>query len=203
MNILGLNYIYHDSTACVIKDGELVVALEEERLSREKHTSSFPKQAIKRCLEISEIEAKDIDHIAISFQPSLNTGRKLMSLAMGEIFYPWVKNRHFKAWLNETYANGTKPEIHFVPHHFSHAVGSFFVSPYETAALLSVDGSGEWATTLKGVGHGNTFQVLSQDYFPYSLGYVYEAATELSRFRTHYDEGKTMGLAPLGNPDAF
>lgn len=213
MNILGLNYIYHDSTACVVKDGRLVVALEEERLTRQKHTEVFPRQAIKRCLEIAGLTAKDIDHIAISVQPKLDwpkkaaygirTGRRIWPFVEGQVLEPRQKQRGFRAWLEETFPKDKRPEIHFVPHHVSHAVGSFFVSPYESAALLSVDGSGEWATTYKGVGKANTFKCLSQDYFPYSLGSVYEAATEFCGFRSHYDEGKTMGLAPLGNPDTF
>jgi carbamoyltransferase len=213
MNILGLNYIYHDSTACVVKDGKLVVALEEERLTRQKHTSVFPEQAITRCLEIAGLAAKDIDHIAISYQPELDRhkkivyglrlGRRIRRFIQYDILHSWLKQRTFIAWLNTTFATDKKPKIHFVPHHNSHVVGSFFVSPYESAALLSVDGWGEWATTFKGVGRGNTFQCLAQDYFPMSLGAVYEAATEFCGFRNNYDEGKTMGLAPLGNPDIF
>jgi carbamoyltransferase len=213
MNILGLNYFYHDSTACVVKDGKLVVALEEERLTRQKHTSVFPGQAITRCLEIAGLAAQDIDHIAISIQPGLDwpkkaaygfrLGRKIRPFIEFEMLGAWRKQRTLRAWLNTTFATDKKPKIHFVPHHISHVVGSFFVSPYESAALLSVDGSGEWATTFKGVGRANTFQCLAQDYFPFSLGSVYEAATEFCGFRTNYDEGKTMGLAPLGNPDTF
>ena len=213
MNILGLNYFYHDSTACVVKDGKLVVALEEERLTRQKHTDMFPRQAITRCLEIAGLAAKDIDHIAISIQPRLDwpkkvaygfrLGRKIRPFIEFELLNAWRKQRILRAWLNTTFARDKKLKIHFVPHHISHAVGSFFVSPYESAALLSVDGSGEWATTFKGVGRANTFQCLAQDYFPFSLGAVYEAATEFCGFRTNYDEGKTMGLAALGNPDTF
>jgi carbamoyltransferase len=213
MNILGLNYVFHDSTACVVKDGKLVVALEEERLTRQKHTDVFPEQAITRCLEIAGLEAQDINHIAISYQPGLGRAKKIAyGLRLGhrirpfiqhEILHAWRKQRALRTWLNTTFAKGKKPEIHFIPHHISHVVGSFFVSPYESAALLSVDGSGEWATTFKGVGRGNTFQCFAQDYFPMSLGSVYEAATEFCGFRCNYDEGKTMGLAPLGNPDTF
>jgi len=113
------------------------------------------------------------------------------------------KRKILDEWLNATFAAGNKPKIHFVPHHLSHVVGSFLVSPYEKAALLSVDGWGEWASTFKGTGRGNTFNRISQDYFPYSLGMVYEAATVFCGFRGNYDEGKTMGLAPLGNPETF
>jgi carbamoyltransferase len=213
MNILGLNFVYHDSTACIVKDGKLVVALEEERLTRQKHTSVFPEQAITRCLEIAGLTPGDIDHIAISWQPGLDRsrkiihalrlGRKIRPFIQNDVLHSWRKQRSLQTWLNETYAKDKRPEIHFVPHHVSHVVGSFFVSPYESAALLSLDGSGEWATTFKGVGRGTTFECLAQDYFPRSLGSVYEAATEFCGFRCNYDEGKTMGLAPLGNPDTF
>ena len=213
MNILGLNFIYHDSTACIVKDGKLVVALEEERLTRQKHTGVFPEQAITRCLEIAGLAAEDIDHIAISFQPGLDRpkkiayglrlGHRIRTFSRYEVQHARSKQRSLSAWLKTTYPTGKKPKIHFVPHHLSHVVGSFFVSPYQSAALLSVDGWGEWATTFKGVGRGNTFQCFAQDYFPFSLGAVYEAATEFCGFRTNYDEGKTMGLAPLGNPDTF
>ena len=214
MNILGLNYFYHDSTACIVKDGQLVVALEEERLTRQKHTCMFPQQAIARCLEIAGLKAENIDHIAISVQPKLDyykkvayafkLGRKIKPFIGFEFFATRSKLKAFNVWLNTTYPNNKKkPKIHFVPHHISHVVGSFFVSPYESAALLGVDGSGEWATTFKGIGRANTFQCLAQDFFPMSLGSVYEAATEFCGFRANYDEGKTMGLAPLGNPDTF
>ena len=213
MNILGLNFIYHDSTACVVKDGNLIVALEEERLTRQKHTSAFPVQAIGRCLDIAGLKAGDIDYIAVSFRPGLDRSRKILyGLKLGrkispfirkDVLHSWLKLRELNSWLNAVFAGKKRPTIHFVPHHISHVVGSFFVSPYERAALLSLDGLGEWATTFKGTGQGNTFRCLGQDYFPLSLGGVYEAATEFCGFRSNYDEGKTMGLAPLGNPETF
>jgi carbamoyltransferase len=213
MNILGINYIYHDSTACVVKDGTLVVALEEERLTREKHTNTFPRQAIERCLEIAGLAAEDIDHIAISYKPDLERpkkiayglrlGRKAGAFSYYEVRQALIADIPFKRWLDATYTRDKRPKIHFVPHHLSHVVGSFFVSPYDSAALLSMDGFGEWATTFKGVGHGTSVECFAQDFFPYSLGSVYEAPTEFCGFRINYDEGKTMGLAPLGNPETF
>lgn len=213
MNILGLNYIYHDSTACIVKDGKLVIALEEERLTRQKHTSAFPEHAIARCLEVAGMTIKDIDHIAISYRPRLDLSKKVIyGMRMGrrmkaftefELSQDMSKRRQLRMWLSSTFGKGKMPKVHYVPHHEAHVVGSFFVSPYESAALLSVDGAGEWATTFKGVGRGNTYECLSQDFFPWSLGIVYEAATEFCGFRTNYDEGKTMGLAPLGNPETY
>ncbi|MDV2481063.1 carbamoyltransferase [Methanoculleus sp. Wushi-C6] len=213
MIILGINYIYHDSTACVVKDGKLIASLEEERLNREKHTYAFPKQAIARCLEIAGLTAEEIDHIAISFRPDLERPRKIAyALKLGwktrafsskELGFALFATRAFRLWFDATFTKDRKPEVHFVPHHLSHAAGSFFVSPYESAALLSLDGWGEWATTFKGVGRGTTVECFAQDLFPYSLGAVYEVPTDFCGFRTSYDEGKTMGLAPLGNPDTF
>ncbi len=213
MNILGINNAYHDSSVCVVKNGELIAAIEEERLTRQKHTNEFPIKAIIRCLEIAQIDAKDIDHIAVTIKPRLNLSKKASflfksgvdraSFLKGQILGSFIKQRRIRKWLNETYSSTKRPKIHFVPHHFSHAVGSFFVSPYESAALLSVDGSGEWATTFKGIGRNNTYRCIAEDYFPRSLGIVYEAATEFCGFRVNYDEGKTMGLAPLGNPNKF
>ncbi|NLX49650.1 MAG: carbamoyltransferase [Methanospirillum sp.] len=213
MNILGINYIYHDSTACIVRDGELTVAIEEERLTRKKHTSEFPEQAIARCLEIAGLAPKEINHIAISYQPGLDRlrkftyglglGRRIWPFFQTDVVRPRLRKNVLTRWLNATFGANEVPEVHFVPHHVAHVVGSFFVSPYDSAALLSVDGWGEWATTLKGVGRGTTYQILGQDYFPLSLGVVYEAATEFCGFRSNYDEGKTMGLAPLGDPDTF
>jgi carbamoyltransferase len=213
MNILGINYYFHDSSACVVSDGKLVVAIEEERLTRQKHTDAFPDKAIARCLQIAGLQPGDIDHIAISIQPGLDRGKKFTyGLRQGRSMFnffkietevAWSKKGILRSWLSRTYDGAKRPQVHFVPHHTSHAVGTFFVSPYESAAVLSIDGSGELATIFKGVGKENTFQCLSQDYYPYSLGMVYEAATEFCGFKRNYDEGKTMGLAPLGDPRTY
>jgi len=213
MNILGINYSFHDSTACLVQDGRLTVALEEERLTREKHTRAFPVHAPARCLDIAGLAPKQIDHVAVSIQPGLDWTKKVVyGLKLGvkvrpffrwEVLRTWFNQRALRAWFDSNFTTAPRPKLHFVPHHFSHVVGSFLVSPYESAALLSVDGSGEWATTFKGVGRGNTYECFGQDYFPMSLGWVYEAATEFCGFRPNYDEGKIMGLAPLGDPDTF
>jgi carbamoyltransferase len=213
MNILGINYVYHDSTACLVQDGQLTVALEEERLTREKHTVAFPVHALTRCLDIAGLTPEQIDHVAVSIRPSqdwtkkgvygLKLGAKVRPFFRSEVLRIWLRQRALRAWFDATFTAEPRPKLHFVPHHLSHVVGSFLVSPYENAALLSVDGSGEWATTFKGVGRANTYKCFGQDYFPVSLGWVYEAATEFCGFRPNYDEGKTMGLAPLGDPETF
>lgn len=213
-NILGINYFYHDSTACIVSDGKLIVAIEEERLTRKKHTKEFPINAVNKCLEIAGLTIEDIGHVAFSIDPSLDRGRKVAygiknlshvkQFANYEFLGVYRKQKRVKAWLKNFFQNTrNKPQIHFVPHHLSHVVGSFYVSPYNSAALLSVDGSGEWATTFMGVGKGTEFECYRQDYFPMSLGSVYEAATQFCGFIPNYDEGKTMGLAPLGNPATY
>ena len=214
MNILGINYFYHDCTACIVKDGELVVAIEEERLSRNKHTNAFPVLAIKKCLEHAGLTYEDIDHVALSIKPSLSWAaklwyalrnlRNLKPFVKHELIGTYYKQKRLKAWIHSTWPDsGRRPKVHFVPHHLTHAVGSFFVSPYEEAALLGIDGAGEWATSFLGVARGSEWECFNQSYFPMSLGSFYEAATEFCGFQPNYDEGKTMGLAPLGDASVF
>lgn len=213
--ILGINFFYHDSTACVVKDGRLIVAIEEERLTRDKHTSAFPVHAIERCLKTAGLTLADVDHVAVSIDPALHWHKKLAyglkhitraaPFAKHELLGTRFKLKQLNQWLQSAYpaSAGKRPHLHYVPHHASHVVGSFYVSPYESAALLSVDGSGEWATSFVGAGKGTRFEQFTESYFPMSLGSVYEAATEFCGFQPNYDEGKTMGLAPLGDSNVF
>lgn len=214
MTILGLNYVYHDTSACIVKDGELLVALEEERFTREKHTDGFPRNAIDRCFEVAGIKPADIEHIAVSFDPQLHVGKRLayaaklglrgVELLKCEFLRPYRQQRAFWRWYAEHWQNSSrKPKVHHIDHHRSHIAGSFFVSPYEKAALLSLDGSGEWSTHWMGEYDGTKFVEYCESFFPHSLGAFYEAATEFCGFRTNYDEGKTMGLAPFGDPKPF
>lgn len=214
MVLLGLNYYFHDSSACIVIDGKLITAIEEERLNREKHTRAFPSKAVERCLKIASLRYQDIDHIAISIKPSHNLGRKIRySLAHLNIFKTFInhefvhaynKQKLFRGWFKRHWSGESKkPKVHFIPHHFCHAPGSFFVSPYPEAALLSIDGSGEWATTWLGHGKDNTVSCLGESFFPHSLGSYYESVTQFCGFKTMYDEGKTMGLAPMGDASVF
>lgn len=217
MIILGLNYFYHDSTACIVVDGKLIVAIEEERLNRDKHTAAFPHKAIERCLEIAKLNYSDIDDIAVSIKPLHNASKKLFYWAFhinsistlraflsNEIGHGLKKQRHFWKWYKTFWVSKKKgPKVHFIPHHNCHAPGSFFVSPYKEAALLGIDGSGEWATTWLGQGTDNTLEVLGESFFPNSLGSFYVAVTYFCGFKPYYDEGKTMGLAPMGNPEVY
>lgn len=214
MVILGLNYYFHDSTACIVKNGQLIAAIEEERLNRDKHTRSFPMLAIDRCLKIAGLSYNDIDHIAVSIKPTHNLGKKIVHSVTHlktikpfinhELVHGYNKQKSFWNWFGYHWdSKKAGPKVHFIQHHFSHAPGSFYVSPYKEAALLGIDGSGEWATTWLGYGKDNEVSCLGQSYFPHSLGSFYEAVTQFCGFRTSYDEGKTMGLAPMGDPTVF
>lgn len=214
MVILGLNFYFHDSTACIVKDGILTAAIEEERLNRDKHTRNFPSLAIDRCLKIAGLAYTDIDHIAISIKPTHNFGKKaihglthlksIKSFINHELVHGYNERASFWNWFGYHWdSKKAGPKVHLIEHHLTHAAGSFYVSPYDEAALLGIDGSGEWATTWLGYGKGNKIKCLGQSYFPHSLGSFYEAVTQFCGFRTSYDEGKTMGLAPMGDPNIF
>lgn len=215
MNILGINYIFHDSSACLVQDGELLVALEDERFTRDKHSQKFPVSAISKCMDYAKLDPEDIDHIALSVNPGKNTTEKLEFAsrlnggAKTFIDYEFhrLRERHlaFWAWFHESYPEGSakKPEVHFIDHHLSHIAGSYFVSPWDKAALLSIDGWGEWTTTWLGTAENHDVRCLNESVFPHSLGVFYSAATEFCGFKPNYDEGKTMGLAPTGDPSKY
>jgi carbamoyltransferase len=212
LNILGLNYFFHDSTACLVVDGKLVAAIEEERLTRQKHEQAFPLKAIERCLSITGLNTKDIDAVAVSIKPSKNWANKVLyGLAHAPHARPFIWHElieatyaqfRFRRWYRDTWPQ-KNPKLYFVPHHAAHAAGTFLVSPYENAAIISLDGSGEWSTSFIGQGTGNQVTCFSESFFPHSLGYFYEAATQFCGFKANYDEGKTMGLAPFGDPEVF
>ena len=214
MNILGLNYFFHDSTASIIRDGHLLVAIEEERLLRRKHTVEFPSQSAQRCLDECGMTTGDVDAIAVSIKPTLNAPQKILHglrhplegrpfLAM-ELSAYRARKAGLDRWYHATWPDEKRrPPLHHIPHHLCHAPASFLISPYENAALLSIDGSGEWASAFIGRGEGRKIERYSETYFPHSLGSFYEAVTEFCGFRTNYDEGKTMGLASYGDPSVF
>ena len=230
MIILGLNTWFHDTSACLVVDGRLVVALEEERFSRDKHTRAFPERAIERCFAEAGLAPADVDHVAVSIRPghrwaaktrhALGAPHRAAPFLRHELVNGLLKHAKLRAWLAATWPGGTRrwpargahagradgrggPWVHFVEHHRAHAAGSFLVSPFEHAAILSLDGSGEWASAWLGEGRGASATCLLESEFPHSLGAVYEAVTEFCGFRPNYDEGKTMGLAPLGDPERF
>ncbi len=214
VNVLGINYYFHDSSACLVRDGQLVAAVEEERLIREKHTSRFPERAAEQVLRLGGLDYGDVEHVAVGVSPGRDWQRKLayalchprrggFDVFRHELDRLQRRQRALFGWLRDHWPLTQLPKVHFVPHHLAHAGGSFYASPYEEAALLALDGSGEWASSFLGAARGGTIQRYNQSYFPMSLGSFYEAVTEYCGFRPNYDEGKTMGLAPYGDPARF
>ena len=213
MVILGLNYYFHDSSACLVVDGELIIALEEERFTRNKHTREFPENAIAQCLAFAGLEHGDIDHIAVSIKPTHMWPTKLLyGIKAAHKSWPFIKHeliqgvfkqKNLKSYIRSHWSQGKVPAIEYVEHHLSHAAGSFFVSPYDQAAIMAMDGSGEWACSWTGYGEGSNVECYNETYFPNSMGAVYESVTEFCGFKPNYDEGKTMGLAPMGDPQRY
>ena len=212
MNILGINHYFHDSSACIMVDGELIVALEEERFNRDKHTRAFPALAIEECLKIAGLAPSDIDHVAVSIKPThrwatktlyaLRRPHKALPFIKHELVQGYFKQQRFRHWMKDTFGKN-QPMVHQLQHPVTHAAGSYYASPYANAAILSLDGSGEWACAWTGHGKGDEITCFSESDFPNSLGSVYEAVTEFCGFKPNYDEGKTMGLAPLGDATQY
>lgn len=206
MNILGVSAFYHDSAACLVQDGKIVSAAQEERFTRKKHDSSFPKQAIDFCLKHSNLKIDDIDLICfyekpfIKFERILQTYLQYAPLGIRSFIKSmpiWLKEKLWmKANIGDEINYGGK--IIFPEHHQSHAASAFFPSPFEEAAFLTVDGVGEWTTTSFGVGHGNKIEIMADIHFPHSLGLLYSAFTYYTGFRVNSGEYKLMGLAPYG-----
>ena len=213
MNVLGINHYFHDTSMCLVAGGKLVAAIEEERFNRDKHTAAFPERAAEKLFAFAGLAPEDVTHVAVSVQPTHKWPAKLAHAARyprhargfleAESLRLYSRHRRLHDWIRRTFASGTRPELCFVQHHLAHAGGSFLVSGYDEAALLSIDGSGEWATSLLGHGRGNRVEIYQQSWFPMSLGAFYEAVTEWLGFRPNYDEGKTMGLAPFGDARLF
>lgn len=208
MNILGLSCFYHDAAAALVQDGILVAAAEEERFNRKKHYSDFPELAINFCLEKGGITLDDIDYVVFYEKPMVKFERILTSYittwpksytAFKTAVPLWLKTRlYVRDVLKEHF--GDKPEILFSEHHISHAASAFLVSPFEEAAILTIDGVGEWTTTARGYGKGNQFTVEDEIKFPHSIGLFFSALTAYLGFRVNDAEWKVMGLAPYGEP---
>ncbi|MEK7583060.1 MAG: carbamoyltransferase [Patescibacteria group bacterium] len=208
MNILGISCFYHDSAACLVRDGEIVAAAQEERFTRKKQDERFPHKAIEYCLKEADIVLKDVDIIAFYDKPFLKFERLLETylavvpsgirsflLAMPV----WVKE---KLWIPQVIKKelGYSGKIIFTEHHQSHAASAFFPSPFQEAAFLTVDGVGEWATASYGIGKGSVMKQLAEIHFPHSLGLLYSAFTYYTGFKVNSGEYKVMGLAPYGEP---
>ena len=210
--ILGLNAFHGDAAAALVIDGELVNAVEEERLNRVKHCAGFPELAARWCLEDAGLDPRDLDHVAIGRDPRANIAAKVVRTILTrpsprfvmERFRNATKVRDTRSLLVE--ALGAKPEgfradIHNVEHHLAHAASAFYVSPFDEAAVLTVDGFGDFASAMLCHGRGNRLEVLDRVLFPHSLGIFYTAVTQWLGFPKYGDEGKVMGLAPYGDRD--
>ncbi len=208
VNILGISAFYHDSAACLVRDGDIVAAAQEERFSRKKHDYAFPESAIDFCLSYAGLDSGDIDHVVFYDKPLLTFERLLETYidfaprgfrSFMKAMPVWLTE---KLWTRETLRKrtGFDGDILFTEHHESHAASAFFPSPFETAAILTMDGVGEWATTSYGVGKGNEIDLLAEIRFPHSLGLLYSAFTYFTGFRVNSGEYKLMGLAPYGEP---
>ncbi len=207
--ILGISCYYHDAAACLLRDGEIVAAASEERFTRIKHDSDFPREAIAFCLAKAGIEASEIDYAAFYDKPLLKFERILETyIAFAPRGLPsflkavplWMKK---KLWIPDLIVKsleGFEGQVLFPEHHESHAASAFFASPFESAAFLTIDGVGEWATTSWGVGEGNHLEIQGELHFPHSLGLLYSAFTYYTGFRVNSGEYKVMGLAPYGEP---
>jgi len=216
MNILGISAYYHDSAACLVVDGKIIAAAQEERFTRKKHDENFPVNAINYCLTEARLSAQQIDYVVFYDKPFLKFERLFETyLAFAPRGFKsfatslpvWVKDKLFqksvildalKDHLDKTTDWSSK--LLFSEHHLSHAASAFFPSPFEEAAVLTMDGVGEWATTSLAVGKGNTLNVTNEIHFPHSLGLLYSAMTYYTGFKVNSGEYKVMGLAPYGEP---
>ena len=215
MRVLGISAFYHDSAAALVEDGRIIAAAQEERFTRKKHDPSFPRNAIAYCLDEAGVTLDHLDHVVFYDKPFLKFERLL------ETYVAFAPRgfRSFKMavplWLGEKlfqksllrrelshFSDGFdwKNKLLFCEHHLSHAASAFFPSPYDEAAVLTMDGVGEWATTSAAMGKGNTLEVFQEIFFPHSLGLLYSAFTYYTGFKVNSGEYKVMGLAPYGEP---
>jgi len=208
MNILGISAYYHDSAACIVKDGIIIAAAQEERFTRKKHDYSFPSNAINYCLREAGIIGIELDYVAfyekpfLKFERIIETYLSYAPLGINSFLKAiplWMKK---KLWIKELIKNelNYSGKIIFPEHHESHAAAAFFPSPFQEAAFISMDGVGEWTTSSFGIGKDSKIELLADIQFPHSLGLLYSAFTYYTGFRVNSGEYKVMGLAPYGKP---
>jgi carbamoyltransferase len=206
--ILGISAFYHDSAACLLRDGEIVAAASEERFTRVKGDASYPEHAVAYCLESNGLLPQDLTYVGFYDKPLLKFERILETylavaprglrsfLKAGPV---WIKEKLFTdQHIRERL--GYDGELLYAEHHESHAASAFYPSPFENAAILTVDGVGEWATATMGVGDGASIEILKELHWPDSLGLLYSAFTYYLGFKVNSGEYKVMGLAPYGEP---
>ena len=214
-SILGISAFYHDSAACILKDGEIIAAAQEERFTRKKHDSSYPQNAIEFVLKYANLKLSEVDQIVFFEKPFLKFERLLETyvafaprgfLSFSKAMPLWVKeklfqkNHLFKKLKNHDVNYNSDKNIFFSDHHLSHAASAFFPSPFEEAVVLTADGVGEWATTTVAIGKYNKLEIKKEIHFPHSLGLLYSAFTYYAGFKVNSGEYKLMGLAPYGKP---
>lgn len=208
MHVLGISCFYHDSAACLIREGTILAAAQEERFTRKKHDPRFPKNAVKYCLEEARISVQDLDYVVYYDKPILTFERLLLS-------YLTVAPKGLRSWLEAMplwlgqklfipkvirREIGYEGDVLFTEHHEAHAASAFYPSPFKEAAILTMDGVGEWATASYGFGSGRDINLLKELHFPDSVGLLYSAFTYFTGFRVNSGEYKLMGLAPYGQP---
>jgi carbamoyltransferase len=209
--ILGISCFYHDSSACVVRDGQIIAAAQEERFSRVKNTSEFPIQSINFCMQQAGVTLQDVDAVAYFEKPFLKFARVVADHVSAWPFSWPGFHRSMPKWLSHRLALPTlieeeltfKGPIYFLKHHLSHAASAFYPSPFESAAILTADGVGEWATLSVGKGEGRRILIDREIHYPHSLGLLYTAVTTFLGFDAHGGEGKTMGLAGYGDPKSY
>lgn len=218
MYVLGINAYHGDAAAALVHDGKLIAAVEEERFNRIKHCAGFPEQAIRYCLDVAGISVTDLDHVGISRDPSAHLHKKVLFAAtraakqgapaslinqIKDRLGNAAKVRDLKTELARVCGvpkSEIRAQFHNVEHHRAHLASCFFVSPFERAALLSIDGFGDFISTMWAIGHDDEIEILGQVEYPHSIGIVYTATTQFLGFPHYGDEGKIMGLAPYGRP---
>jgi len=216
MYVLGISAFYHDSAACLLRDGEIVAAVQEERFTRKKHDAGFPNHAIQYCLKEAGIAATDIDNVVFYEKPFVKFERLLETYlafapkgftSFAKAMPVWIKDKLFqksalikelKSTLDESV--DWRERLLFSEHHLSHAASAYYPSPFDSAAVLTLDGVGEWTTTSLAIGKGSDLQVVKEIHFPHSLGLLYSAFTYYTGFKVNSGEYKVMGLAPYGEP---
>ena len=216
MYILGISAFYHDSAACLLKDGEIIAAAQEERFTRKKHDAGFPRHAIQYCLKEAGIAASQIDNVVYYEKPFVKFERLLETylafapkgfISFSKAMPVWIKDKLFqksalikelKSTLDESV--DWRERLLFSEHHLSHAASAYYPSPFESAAVLTLDGVGEWTTTSLAIGKGRDLKVVKEIHFPHSLGLLYSAFTYYTGFKVNSGEYKVMGLAPYGEP---
>ena len=215
MRILGLSAFYHDSAAALVEDGRIVAAAQEERFTRKKHDSGYPREAIGYCLREAGIGLEEVDHVVFYDKPFLKFERLLETylsfaprgFASFKMAIPvWLKEKLFQKSLLKTHLKEAAPDFDwdsrllFAEHHQSHAASAFYPSPFEEAVVLTMDGVGEWATTSAAIGRGNSLEMVREIHWPHSIGLLYSAFTYYTGFKVNSGEYKVMGLAPYGTP---